>query len=243
VNLGEAPGGGGGRCWDIAQGGGGPAARSRPCPPLVRRRGADAVCGGALVQVQRPGDAAELLVQPGAWRRRWGAGVGGWVHGVRWGGGGAFSLGAVERRQGWGGLCFPLWGRGRWADAGERGGACAGHSGPAASASRGCLARLQPSPAPRVQITHGVSWEEPVLPERIEIDDDGGYILTEAGGCGAPHAAPTAGGRREAAPAPPRGGGGGAGAPPPPPPGSLLSPRLADTLPCHPGSTLQRRTA
>jgi hypothetical protein len=31
------------------------------------------------------------------------------------------------------------------------------------------------------QITHRVSWEEPVLPQRIEIDDEGGYIMTEAG--------------------------------------------------------------
>ncbi|KAL4854923.1 Hexokinase-1 [Chlorella vulgaris] len=30
------------------------------------------------------------------------------------------------------------------------------------------------------QITHRVSWEEPVLPQRIEIDDEGGYIMTEA---------------------------------------------------------------
>ena len=35
-------------------------------------------------------------------------------------------------------------------------------------------------PAP--QITHRISWEEPVLPQRIAIDDEGGYIVTEAGG-------------------------------------------------------------
>lgn len=30
------------------------------------------------------------------------------------------------------------------------------------------------------QITHKVSWEEPLLPQRVEIDEQGGYILTEA---------------------------------------------------------------
>lgn len=30
------------------------------------------------------------------------------------------------------------------------------------------------------QITHRISWEEPVLPQRIAIDDEGGYIVTEA---------------------------------------------------------------
>ncbi|KAL4458291.1 hypothetical protein ABPG75_013156 [Micractinium tetrahymenae] len=30
------------------------------------------------------------------------------------------------------------------------------------------------------QITHKVSWEEPLLPQRIDIDEQGGYILTEA---------------------------------------------------------------
>lgn len=46
------------------------------------------------------------------------------------------------------------------------------------------LPTLQPtSPTcPHTQITHRISWEEPILPERVEIDDEGGYILTEAGG-------------------------------------------------------------
>lgn len=35
-------------------------------------------------------------------------------------------------------------------------------------------------PTPQ-QITHRISWEEPVMPQLVEIDDDGGYILTEAG--------------------------------------------------------------
>lgn len=40
-----------------------------------------------------------------------------------------------------------------------------------------------PAPIACAQITHRISWEEPILPERVEIDDEGGYILTEAGAC------------------------------------------------------------
>ena len=43
-------------------------------------------------------------------------------------------------------------------------------------------ALLLTAAAPRPQITHRISWEPPVLPERVELDDEGGYILTEAGG-------------------------------------------------------------
>ena len=43
-------------------------------------------------------------------------------------------------------------------------------------------ALLLTAAALRLQITHRISWEPPVLPERVELDDDGGYILTEAGG-------------------------------------------------------------
>lgn len=44
-------------------------------------------------------------------------------------------------------------------------------------------APCSPLPAPLLapQITHKVSWEEPLLPQRVEIDEQGGYILTEAG--------------------------------------------------------------
>ena len=28
-------------------------------------------------------------------------------------------------------------------------------------------------------MTHGISWEEPQLPELIPIDDEGSYLLTE----------------------------------------------------------------